>query len=88
VCVLDKFWKIEKLIILLGASIHGDVSQTERTRIMFAYKNMNVPILIATDVASRGLDIKSIKVVVNYQVINLSILYLFLNMKILNFNYH
>jgi superfamily II DNA/RNA helicase len=34
---------------------------------MFAFKNMNVPILVATDVASRGLDIKSIKVVVNYQ---------------------
>lgn len=48
------------------AALHGDVQQTERTAINFAFKNGNLPILVATDVAARGLDIKHIKTVINY----------------------
>lgn len=46
----------------VAAAIHGDINQQERTRVMFAFKNQNMPIMVATDVASRGLDVKSVKV--------------------------
>lgn len=34
-----------------GAAIHGDKDQSEREKVMFAFKNENLPILVATDVA-------------------------------------
>ncbi|KAL3831435.1 hypothetical protein ACJMK2_023186 [Sinanodonta woodiana] len=48
--------------------LHGDLSQPERNEVITAFKKREVPILVATDVAARGLDIPSIKVVVNYDV--------------------
>eukprot|EP00388_Colpodella_angusta_P000921 GDKJ01003107.1.p1 GENE.GDKJ01003107.1~~GDKJ01003107.1.p1 ORF type:complete len:695 (+),score=202.40 GDKJ01003107.1:33-2117(+) len=45
---------------------HGDKEQRERDRILADFKSPRVNILIATDVASRGLDIKNIEFVVNY----------------------
>jgi ATP-dependent RNA helicase DDX42 len=36
-----------------AAAIHGDKDQAERTKIMFAFKNQNLPILVATDVAGQ-----------------------------------
>eukprot|EP00029_Vermamoeba_vermiformis_P011155 TRINITY_DN6063_c0_g1_i1.p1 TRINITY_DN6063_c0_g1~~TRINITY_DN6063_c0_g1_i1.p1 ORF type:complete len:733 (-),score=208.78 TRINITY_DN6063_c0_g1_i1:12-2210(-) len=48
------------------AAIHGDKTQNERTKIMHAFKSGGLSVLVATDVAARGLDIKSIKTVVNY----------------------
>lgn len=47
-------------------SIHGDKSQLERTEILSNFKSRRFNILIATNVASRGLDIPSIKTVINY----------------------
>ena len=46
-------------------SIHGDLSQTQRTTNLRAFKDGYVPILVATDVASRGLDIPNVNLVVN-----------------------
>ncbi|TNV85523.1 hypothetical protein FGO68_gene1017 [Halteria grandinella] len=48
------------------SGIHGDKSQYERTQIINAFKEGKTNILIATNVASRGLDIPSIKTVINY----------------------
>lgn len=48
------------------ASIHGDLSQDQRTRSLEAFKSGKTPILVATDVAARGLDIPSVKLVVSY----------------------
>lgn len=48
--------------------IHGDFDQFERNDILKKFKNREFPILVATDVAARGLDIPSIKTVVNYDV--------------------
>ena len=48
------------------ASIHGDKSADERTQIMNDYKNDKFKVLVATDLAARGLDVKTIKTVVNY----------------------
>jgi ATP-dependent RNA helicase DBP3 len=47
------------------AGIHGDLSQEKRTASLAAFKDGSVPLLVATDVAARGLDIPAVKVVIN-----------------------
>ncbi|RLN35157.1 DEAD-box ATP-dependent RNA helicase 40-like isoform X1 [Panicum miliaceum] len=49
-----------------AVSIHGDKSQTERDNVLNQFRTGRAPILVATDVAARGLDIKDIRVVINY----------------------
>lgn len=49
-----------------AASIHGDISQVQRTQAVESFKSGKVPLLIATDVAARGLDIPDVEVVINY----------------------
>ncbi|XP_062198180.1 DEAD-box ATP-dependent RNA helicase 40-like isoform X2 [Phragmites australis] len=49
-----------------AASIHGDKSQAERDHVLNQFRTGRAPILVATDVAARGLDIKDIRVVINY----------------------
>ncbi len=49
-------------------SIHGDKRQSQRQRALTLFKNNQVDILVATDVAARGLDIKDISHVINYTV--------------------
>ena len=49
-------------------AIHGDRSQTERTRALEAFRGRFVKVLVATDVASRGLDIADLPYVVNYEL--------------------
>ncbi|KAH7115204.1 ATP-dependent RNA helicase dbp3 [Dendryphion nanum] len=47
------------------AGIHGDLSQEKRTASLESFKKGAVPLLVATDVAARGLDIPAVKVVIN-----------------------
>lgn len=47
-------------------SLHGDKQQFERTKVMNMFKKSELRVLIATDVAARGLDVKDIAVVINY----------------------
>ncbi|XP_026381855.1 DEAD-box ATP-dependent RNA helicase 14-like isoform X2 [Papaver somniferum] len=49
-----------------AAAIHGDKSQGERDYVLSQFRSGKAPILVATDVAARGLDVKDIRVVVNY----------------------
>ncbi len=49
-------------------ALHGDMSQGARDGVMIAFKSGRLPILVATDVAARGLDISSVTHVVNYDV--------------------
>eukprot|EP00850_Spirogloea_muscicola_P009072 SM000050S16997 [mRNA] locus=s50:335183:339781:+ [translate_table: standard] len=49
-----------------AAAIHGDKSQQERDYVLGQFKQGRAPILVATDVAARGLDIKDIRAVINY----------------------
>uniref|UniRef100_A0A7N8YBN3 RNA helicase n=1 Tax=Mastacembelus armatus TaxID=205130 RepID=A0A7N8YBN3_9TELE len=46
--------------------IHGDKSQPERDWVLSEFRSGKAPILIATDVASRGLDVEDVKFVINY----------------------
>jgi Superfamily II DNA and RNA helicases len=48
--------------------IHGDLQQNKRERVIKSYKANSISILVATDVAARGLDINNIDCVVNYDV--------------------
>lgn len=48
--------------------LHGDLDQTARDRVMKNFREKNISILIATDVACRGLDVKDITHVVNYSI--------------------
>jgi len=48
------------------ASIHGDKSQEQRIQALNNFKNGSCPLLIATDVAARGLDIPNVEYVLNY----------------------
>jgi len=49
-------------------SLHGDLEQYERNDVLMQFSNSSCRILVATDVASRGLDIKELSLVVNYDM--------------------
>ncbi|GBE61469.1 DEAD box polypeptide 17 [Babesia ovata] len=51
-------------------SIHGDKKQEERNWVLNEFKNGKHPIMVATDVASRGLDVRDVKIVVNFDFPN------------------
>ncbi|KAG7598946.1 DEAD/DEAH box helicase domain [Arabidopsis suecica] len=49
-----------------AVSIHGNKAQSERTRSLSSFREGSCPLLVATDVAARGLDIPDVEVVINY----------------------
>ncbi|MCZ4059159.1 ATP-dependent RNA helicase DbpA [Pantoea sp. LMR881] len=49
-------------------ALHGDLEQRDRERVLIRFANGSGRVLVATDVAARGLDIKSLALVVNYQL--------------------
>jgi ATP-dependent RNA helicase DeaD len=53
---------------LKAKALHGDMSQGQRDGVMLAFKAHNLPLLVATDVAARGLDIEHVTHVINYDV--------------------
>ncbi|MCC2668924.1 MAG: box helicase protein [Armatimonadetes bacterium] len=52
----------------LAESLHGDMSQPERDRVMRRFRAGQVDLLVATDVAARGLDIETVTHVINYDI--------------------
>ena len=51
-------------------ALHGDMSQGQRDGVMIAFKGRRLPLLVATDVAARGLDIDHVTHVINYDLPN------------------
>ena len=49
-------------------SIHGDKSQNARERALKGFKNRKIKILVATDIASRGIDVAGLSHVINYEI--------------------
>jgi len=49
-------------------SLHGDLEQRDRDIVLTRFANKSASILVATDVAARGLDIEAVDVVINYQI--------------------
>ncbi|MFW8592776.1 DEAD/DEAH box helicase [Cribrihabitans neustonicus] len=69
-------WGMEKLMKTLdkagfaAAAIHGNKSQGQRERALAAFKTGDIKVLVATDVAARGLDIPDVKHVYNFELPN------------------
>ncbi len=58
-------------LVLRGYSaegLHGDLRQTQRTQVMNRFRSGAVNILVATDVAARGLDVDNVDAVINYDI--------------------
>ena len=51
-----------------AGAIHGDMSQSQRERVLRAFRENRVNLLVATDVAARGLDIPDVTHVINYDI--------------------
>ncbi|MGF1635879.1 MAG: DEAD/DEAH box helicase [Cyclobacteriaceae bacterium] len=50
------------------ASIHSDLDQSEREKVLRDFSNRKLQLLVATDIVSRGIDIENISMVINYDV--------------------
>lgn len=65
---------VDKLVEILRAkgfqsdAIHGDMNQAQREKVMSGFRKGSVKILVATDVASRGIDVKDVEAVFNYDI--------------------
>jgi len=51
-----------------AAGLHGDMKQAQRTQVMNSFKSRNTAVLVATDVAARGIDINGLDAVFNYDI--------------------
>ncbi|WP_010178635.1 DEAD/DEAH box helicase [Aquimarina agarilytica] len=51
-----------------AAALHGDLSQNQRDLVMKSFRNRQIQMLVATDVAARGIDVNDITHVINYQL--------------------
>ncbi|WP_425446451.1 DEAD/DEAH box helicase [Dethiothermospora halolimnae] len=66
--------KVDELVIKLQGrgyfadKLHGDMRQRQRDRVMNSFRNGNVEVLVATDVAARGIDVDDVEVVFNFDV--------------------
>ena len=52
----------------VAEGLHGDLKQVQRDRVMHAFRRKKVNILVATDIAARGIDVNNIDVVFNYDI--------------------
>lgn len=68
--------KVDKLVShlqirgYLADGLHGDLTQNQRDRVMKKFKTGNIEILVATDVAARGIDVSDVEAVFNYDIPN------------------
>ena len=53
---------------LPAGCLHGDLSQYQRDRVMEAFRKGKTNVMVATDVAARGIDVKDIDLVINYDI--------------------
>jgi len=65
---VDRLTDHLKAIGFLAEGLHGDLDQIERERIIRGYRRGESKIMVATDVASRGLDVKNVTHVFNYHI--------------------
>lgn len=54
------------------AAIHGDKAQNQRQKVLTQFKEGNIRVLVATDIAARGIDIEKLKYVINYDIPNIA----------------
>lgn len=68
----DRIAKNLKQKGIRAAAIHGDKAQNQRQKALKSFKEGNIRILVATDIAARGIDINSLKYVINYDIPNVA----------------
>ena len=66
----DRLYREIKAHHMKAAAIHGDLPQSQRERIMQAFRDGKIKVLIATDVMSRGIDVSGISHIINYDLPN------------------
>jgi ATP-dependent RNA helicase DeaD len=64
----DNLYRDLKRVVANAAVIHGDLPQSQREKIMAAFRTGEIKYLIATDVMSRGIDVEGLSHVVNYDL--------------------
>ena len=64
----DKLAKALEKAGIRAAAIHGNKSQSQRQRALSDFKSGKVPVLVATDIAARGIDIDQLPRVINYEL--------------------
>lgn len=62
---LTEFWESKGV---RAAGIHGDMKQIQRTSVMNSFKSGRINVLVATDVAARGIDVSGVDAVFNYDL--------------------
>jgi ATP-dependent RNA helicase DeaD len=65
---VSKLYQVLRSQGIKAGELHGDIPQEKREEVMEAFRNREIPLLIATDVASRGLDIEGVSHVFNYDI--------------------
>lgn len=55
-------------VVTAVQALHGDISQAQREKILHNFRNDKFSVLVATDVAARGLDIPNVELVVHYDL--------------------
>jgi ATP-dependent RNA helicase RhlE len=64
----DKITRNLKKKQINAAAIHGDKAQNQRQKALKSFKNGSIRVLVATDIAARGIDIDKLKYVINYDM--------------------
>ena len=68
----DKIVRNLKNQNIKSAAIHGDKAQNQRQKALGQFKDRDIRVLVATDIAARGIDIDKLKYVINYDIPNVA----------------
>jgi ATP-dependent RNA helicase RhlE len=68
----DKVVKVLKKKNIVAESIHGNKTQNTRQRALSNFKAQKTRVLVATDIAARGIDVDDLEYVINYEIPNIS----------------
>jgi len=68
----DKIARNLKKQKIKTAAIHGDKAQNQRQKVLAQFKTGEIRVLVATDIAARGIDIDKLKYVINYDIPNIA----------------
>jgi ATP-dependent RNA helicase RhlE len=68
----DKVVRVLKKKNIIAESIHGNKTQNTRQRALLNFKAQTTRVLVATDIAARGIDIDDLEYVINYEIPNIS----------------
>jgi ATP-dependent RNA helicase RhlE len=68
----DKVVKVLKTKNIIAEAIHGNKAQNARQRALSSFKSQDTRVLVATDIAARGIDVDDLEYVINYEIPNIS----------------